>query len=199
MLNFFSFFNLICAAFIALLGIILFLNIFGLPANWIIVALVTLWNFLLPENLPLWFWIIFIGLAVSGEVLEFFLQVFQGKRYGSSSAGNFAGMAGAFIGAIFLAPLFWGIGALIGALLGAWTGCFLMELARGNNTQIASKAAFGSMLGKLLGTICKMGIGAGMIYITAKLIWPAPNLYPGQHLETKQFFFTSFELITNII
>ena len=35
-------------AFIVLLGLILLLNILGLPANWVVVLLVVLWKFLHP-------------------------------------------------------------------------------------------------------------------------------------------------------
>ena len=162
--------NLICAAFIGLLCLILFLNIFGLPANWIIVGLVVLWNMAAPQNFTILFWILFIGLALLGEVLEFYLQLYQGKRYGSSTAGGFAGMAGAFIGAILLAPVFWGLGAIIGALAGAWAGCLLMELCKGKTRQEALHSAYGTMIGRMLGAISKMGAGGAMIYLVARSI-----------------------------
>ena len=37
-------------AFIVLLGLILLLNILGLPANWVVVLLVVLWKFLHPAE-----------------------------------------------------------------------------------------------------------------------------------------------------
>ena len=95
-------------AFIVLLGLILLLNILGLPANWVVVLLVVLWKFLHPAAgaLDVWFWIMFLGLAVLGEVLEMGVQVMNAKRHGSSTSGTVAGMVGAIAGAIFLAPLF---------------------------------------------------------------------------------------------
>ena len=97
-------------AFIVLLGLILLLNILGLPANWVVVLLVVLWKFLHPAAgaLDVWFWIMFLGLAVLGEVLEMGVQVMNAKRHGSSTSGTVAGMVGAIAGAIFLAPLFFG-------------------------------------------------------------------------------------------
>ena len=92
-------------AFIVLLGLILLLNILGLPANWVVVLLVVLWKFLHPAAgaLDVWFWIMFLGLAVLGEVLEMGVQVMNAKRHGSSTSGTVAGMVGAIAGAIFRA------------------------------------------------------------------------------------------------
>lgn len=171
----------IAGGFISLLAVVLLLNIFGLPANWIILGLVALWKWLDPSsvNMGLFFWTLLTGIALLGEGMEFFLQAAKAKNYGSSASGTFAGMIGAFAGAILLAPLFWGLGALIGALIGAWAGCLLMELARGRPWKEALDAAFGSLMGKFLGVVCKLGAGAMMIAATAHHIWPArPILSP---------------------
>lgn len=164
----------LAGAFIGLLALVLFLNIFGLPANWLILGLVALWGFVDPAspNLDWLFWTIMIGLAVLGEVLETALQVVKARKYGSSSSGTFIGMIGAIIGAIAMAPMFWGIGAFLGALIGAWLGCFGMELLKGRPMEEALSAAFGTVLGRFLGTICKIGVGAAMIAYTWRNIWP---------------------------
>ena len=77
-------------AFIVLLGLILLLNILGLPANWVVVLLVVLWKFLHPAAgaLDVWFWIMFLGLAVLGEVLEMGVQVMNAKRHGSGTSSG---------------------------------------------------------------------------------------------------------------
>ena len=77
-----------------------------------------------------------------------------------------------FAGAIFLAPLFFGLGAFIGALVGAWLGCLVMELLRGRPGKEAFDAAFGTMMGRFLGTVCKLGTGSAMVVLTAHRIWP---------------------------
>jgi len=177
-------------AFIVLLGLVLFLNVFGLPANWLILGLVALWKLAYPftENLDVFFWTVMVLLAVLGEVLEAGLQIAKARKYGSSSPGTFVGMIGAIVGAIALAPLFWGVGAFIGALLGAWAGCFGTELLRGRPANEALAAAFGALLGRFLGTICKIGVGAAMIVFTWRNIWPdlpTPLLLPdGEHIFT---------------
>ncbi len=166
--------SILASGFMALLGFLLFLNIFGLPANWIILGLVGLWAYAYPDAaaMDITFFIILTGLAVLGEVLEFALQVVKAKKYGSSSSGTFAGIVGAIVGAIVMAPLFFGIGALIGALIGAWIGCFVMEKAKGRPTKEAYDAAFGAMVGRFLGTVCKCGVGGAMLAVVGRYIWP---------------------------
>lgn len=167
---------LLAGAFVTLLCFVLLLNVFGLPANWIVLGLVALWKMVHPgaANLDVWFWVMMVGLALIGEALELGMQILKAKRYGSSSSGTFAGMIGAIAGAILLAPLFFGLGALIGALAGAWIGCFLMELIKGRPVKEALDAAFGAMMGRFLGTVCKCGAGGAMLALTAHRIWPKP-------------------------
>ncbi|MDO5484671.1 MAG: DUF456 family protein, partial [Desulfovibrionaceae bacterium] len=83
--------SLLAGGFLCLLGFVLLLNIFGLPANWIVLALVALWKAVHPaaDNMGLFFWIVLVGLALLGEILELALQVLKARRYGSSSSGTF--------------------------------------------------------------------------------------------------------------
>jgi uncharacterized protein YqgC (DUF456 family) len=166
--------SLFAGAFLTLLGLVLLLNIVGLPANWLMLGLLALWKLAWPEavSMDILFWGMMIGIALAGELVEMALQVLKARRYGSSSSGTFAGMIGAIVGAIWLAPLFFGLGALVGALAGAWLGCFLMESLRGRALREAMDAAFGTMLGRFLGTVCKCGAGGAMFSLAASHIWP---------------------------
>ena len=183
-------YDLLSGAFIALLLFVLFLNVFGLPANWFILGLTVLWQWLLPvAHRPGWlFWLALILLAVIGEALELALQVVKAKKYGSSSSGTFMGMIGAIAGAIFLAPLFWGLGAFLGALAGAWVGCFLMELLKGRSGTEALHSAFGTFMGRFLGTVCKTGVGAVMIAMAARQLRPEIAEDAGEGLMTALAF-----------
>lgn len=171
-------------AFVGLLGLLLLLNLPGLPANWLILALVGVWQFLHPHpgNLDVWYWGLAVGLALLGEALEMGVQIFNARRHGSTRGGTLAGMIGAFAGAILFAPLFFGLGALLGALLGAWLGCFLVEFLRGRPMQDSLDAAFGTMMGRFLGTVCKCGTGGAVVALTAQRICsarlPVPDVLP---------------------
>ncbi len=175
---------ILATGFMGLLTLVLFLNIFSLPANWIIVGLIALWKYIYPDTAQMGyvFFAIIIGLAVIGEVLELGLQVMKAKKYGSTSSGTFAGVVGAIVGAIVLAPLFFGLGALIGALIGAFVGCFIMEKLKGRSLKDSYEAAFGAMMGRFLGTVCKCGVGGAMLAVTGRYIWPEIPA-PVQHVQ----------------
>ena len=158
--------------FITFLCFTLLLNFVNLPGNWIIAGLVTFWTWLYPDSAhPGWFfWAAILGLAIAGEVLENYLQILKGKRAGASRRGMVAGFVGGFIGSILFAPLFFGLGAIFGALFGAWLGCLGIELLSGKAFNEAARAAAGTMSGRLLGSLCKLGTGGAMIFLSAHAI-----------------------------
>jgi len=164
----------IAGSFILLMALVLLLNFFSLPANWILIGLAVAWKYLSASahHMDFSFFALLVGLGVLGEVLEFGLQAVKAKKYGSSNSGLFAGLVGAIIGAIMGAPFLFGLGALLGALAGAWIGCYLMELLRGKGHAQAVQAAMGALLGRFLGTVCKCGIGAIILTCIARAIWP---------------------------
>ena len=51
-------------------------------------------------------------------------------------------------------------------------GCLLVELMRGRPLQQSLDAAFGTMVGRFLGTVCKCGVGGAIVALTAQRIWP---------------------------
>lgn len=180
--------SIISAVFICFLCLLLFLNIFGLPANWLILFCAFAWSFFYKESATdsALYWIILCALALTGEILETVLQMFKAKKHGSSKGGAVGGMIGAIIGGIAFAPFFLGLGALVGALFGAWGGCFIVEFMKGRNLGEARHAAYGTMTGRFLGTICKCLAGALMVAIIAHNIWPSDRLT--SFMPNYQFF-----------
>lgn len=164
----------IAAVFIALLAGALTLNVLSLPANWVVLVLLGLWKLLhpAPTGMDTMFFVIVIGAALVGEVLEFLTQTVGAKRYGSTGKGNLGGIIGAIAGALLGAPFLFGLGALFGALGGAWAGCYLLEIGHGRSRSEAAQAAKGAMMGRFLGLVLKTGIGAGMVIYAAPRIWP---------------------------
>ena len=86
--------TLLIGAFLFVLGIVLLLSVFGLPGNWLMLILVAVYHFVLPvpSTLGIGYWLIVLGIAILGEVLEFLLQVKQAKKYGSSNTGTVGGV-----------------------------------------------------------------------------------------------------------
>ena len=152
--------------FLLLLAAVLLLHVFSLPANWILAALVALWKLGHPETMTWGFVLLLLAIAALGEILEFTVQYFGAKRFGSSGKGNLGGMVGALAGAILGAPFFFGLGALFGALGGAYAGCYIMEVGRQRSPAEARRAAWGAFWGKFF------GLGVAMLTLSAGRVWP---------------------------
>ncbi|MDR1686120.1 MAG: DUF456 domain-containing protein [Desulfovibrio sp.] len=165
---------------LTLMGAVLLLNLLTLPANWIMIFLVFIWRVLNPQPgaMDMIYFVSLIGLAVVGEVVEFFAQAWGTKKYGSTNTGMIGGIIGAIAGAILCAPFFLGLGALGGALAGAWCGCYLFEILRGRSAGEAAQAAKGALFGRFCGIFIKCGIGAAMLVLTYHAVWPGLAALP---------------------
>ena len=174
---------IIAGFFLAVLAVCVLLNLVTLPGNWALLALVIVWELFYPgSSLGMTFFVLFVGLAVIGEVVEFGAQIYGSKKYGSSKTSTVAGVIGAIAGAIAGAPFMFGAGAVFGALFGAWGGCYLAErLIRRQPSEIAFRAAQGAMAGKFFGMVIKFGIGMAMLWLTASHIWPE---FPADSITT---------------
>ncbi len=164
--------HILAIVLIVVITLCVFLNFVTLPGNWLMAVFVVLWTFLFPsENLNMWFFIIFFGLLVFGEVMEFFLQMSQSKKAGASTTSNILGIIGAIVGAIVCVPFLLGFGAVLGALGGAWLGTFTGELVLSQKgLPHSSQAATAAMWGKFLGMVIKFGIGFYLVIHTASAI-----------------------------
>jgi uncharacterized protein YqgC (DUF456 family) len=157
---------------IALLVASLFLIIFSLPGTWVILGLTGLWAaFVDGPAFTTQFFLILAGLALLGEIAEFFAGHWGAKKFGGSNKGSMGGMIGAIIGAIVCAPILFGLGALLGALGGGFLGCWLVERHRGMANKNALRAAFGATLGRFGGFIIKLGVGVTMLVLSIPAIW----------------------------
>ena len=146
----------------ALIGLIA--HIFGLPGNFIILAVSFLFSWYGGfEKIPVNILVILAGLTALGEALEFLLGLIGSKRFKSSNRAIVGSIIFGIIGAILGAPFFFGIGAVIGAFAGAFFGAFIVELAVGKKLREAVDSGWGSLLGRVGGSISKAFIGIVMI------------------------------------
>lgn len=162
---------ILAALCIAVMIASLFLLILGLPGNWIIFALTLAWSLLSGAAFGWQFFVLLLGLATLGEVMEFAAGHFGGKRFGGTGKGSLGGIIGALALGIMCAPLLFGLGALLGALAGGFLGSLIFEKLHGMETGKAAKAAFGNMLGRFGGFLAKLGIGITLIVLAAPRIW----------------------------
>lgn len=154
------------------------LVLLGLPGAWLLIAaaiavdcLDRLW---LPAGSDLTFHpltiLAAIGVAATGEVLEFALSAAGARRFGASRGGMIGSMVGGVIGAIggtVLIPLPV-LGTLAGALAGTALGAVTGELYSGKKTlaQTAGPAT-GAVLGRVLGTLAKLPCAVIVLVILA--------------------------------
>lgn len=155
-----------------LLSLVLFLAIslvglllipIGVPGTFIVVAasglvgIMTGWEVV---NLSLF--LIFLGLAVFGEVGDYLFSIASGKKYGATKQSLAGSFVGAIVGSILGLPLPL-IGNLLGAFLGAFVGAFFIEFVMGSDLSQALKSGVGVLFGKLFGSIVKVVIGIGIV------------------------------------
>ena len=165
--------ELLASVFLFLMLAALFLHVFSLPANWVILVLLALFKFIRPEAGLTWtMFLVLAVLAGVAEAVEFAAQAFGARRFGASGKGNLGGIIGAVAGAILGAPFFFGLGSLPGALLGAYCGCLLFEKLHGRDWAESTQAAWGALWGKFFGLVAKVGFGVLILSLAVPRIWP---------------------------
>lgn len=92
----------------------------------------------------LWTW---AGVTMAVTVIDYFIPVYGTKKFGGTKAGMWGCMIGLVAG-IWLGPL--------GIIIGPFVGAFIGELIANSNSDMALKAAVGSFLGFLAGTLLKL-------------------------------------------
>lgn len=147
--------------------------VLGLSGNFILLglALLTAWigGF---EYLSLTALLVFLLLAVLGEVIEAILGVVTARKFGASRWGMagafFGGLVGAALGTLWI-PL---LGSLVGAILGAFAGAFLAEWLGGRDPHGSARAGTGALLGRAAATVLKLGIGIAIGLGTLRAAYP---------------------------
>lgn len=93
------------------------------------------------------FLLIWAGIAVVVTVIDYIIPIYGTKRYGGSKYGMWGCVIGLIIG-VFIGPL--------GIIIGPFIGAFIGELLANKSSDHALRAAFGSFIGFLLGTLLKL-------------------------------------------
>jgi len=153
-----------------------FATLFALPGNWLIVGLAALFAVFYPagEGHGLRWSAVGIGavLAIIGEAIELLAGAAGARRAGASRRSAVYALAGTIVGSILgatvsipipiVGPI---IGALGGGALGAFAGAFVGETAIGKDVPQSVAAGKGALVGRLVGAVGKLAVGAVMIVI----------------------------------
>jgi uncharacterized protein YqgC (DUF456 family) len=134
----------------------------GPPLSWL--GLLLLYN---TEEVPLDLWFIVVTgvIALLATLLDYYLPVVGTKKYGGSKRGVWGAIIGLFVAVFF--PILGPFGILIWPFLGA----FLGELSQQKSQKNAFRAAWGSFLGFLAGTLIKFGISLVYAGIFIYQLW----------------------------
>jgi len=103
--------------------------------------------------------LVIMGLIMAGvTVLDYVVPVYGTKTFGGTKRGIRGSTIGLVFGIIVLPLLGIVIGplGLVGIILGPFIGAYLGELSGGTNSDKALKAAVGSFIGFLAGTMMKL-------------------------------------------
>jgi uncharacterized protein len=137
----------------------LVLIVLGLPGLWIMVASAVVYNMIVPGDPIGWVSLIVVCvLAFVAELLEFTLTGRYARKYGGSRRAGWGAILGGIVGAIvgFPVPI---IGPVIGAFVGSFCGALIAELTGGASAGDATRVAKGALIGRVVSTALKIGIG----------------------------------------
>jgi len=143
--------------------------LFNLPGTWLMVLLAAGVEWWQPGQF-LYSWPVLYaaaGLALLGEILEFWLGITGSRRAGGSKRGATLAIVGGIVGAVMGTPLAPILGTLIGACIGAFAGSLLGDLWAGRSMDHSIDAGKGAAAGRLWGTIAKMVVGGAIVVLLA--------------------------------
>lgn len=155
-------------------------NLFAIPGNWIIVALSALFAWLIHDSTGggiSWYGVgALAALATMGEIVEFAAGAAGAARSGGSRRGMVLALIGSMIGSLagatlgtaipppLIGPL---LGAIGGGASGAFVGAYIGEWWKGRSDGQRFEIGRAAFIGRVLGTVGKLGIGAVMVVVAA--------------------------------
>jgi uncharacterized protein YqgC (DUF456 family) len=146
-----------------ILGCVIILSeiliVLGLPGLWIMVASAVTYNLIVPGEPIGWVTLIAVAvLALVAELLEFTLAGRYARKYGGSRRAGWGAIIGGIVGAMvgFPVPI---VGPVIGAFVGSFVGALVAELTGGSSAGDATRVAKGALIGRVVSTVLKVGIG----------------------------------------
>jgi len=146
-----------------ILGLVILLSlgliVLGLPGLWIMVATAVVYNMIVPGDPIGWVTLVVVAvLALVAELLEFSLTGRYARKYGGSRRASWGAILGGMVGAMigFPVPI---VGPVIGAFIGSFFGALIGELTGGAGAGDATRVAKGALIGRVVSTMAKIGIG----------------------------------------
>jgi uncharacterized protein len=114
-----------------------------------------------PEPFSLQFLLIWLGIVVVSLVLDYLVPAWGTKKFGGTKYGVWGSTIG-FVLAFWLGP--WGV------IIGPFIGAFVGEMIGGQDSRKSLRAAWGSFVGFLLGSLIKIIICFMLLYYVIRSI-----------------------------
>lgn len=130
----------------------------GLPGTWVMLAAGVGYSLLVPQSIGMTTLIGTTAIAVVAEVFEFTLAGKYARKYGGSKRASWGAIIGGTVGAIVGVPVPI-IGPVVGAFAGAFLGALVFEYSRGSGTAVATRVAWGALVGRAIAAALKVVAG----------------------------------------
>ncbi len=159
--------------FYVLMGLSLLSTVVGVPGNWIlvgaafIVGLVTGFS-----KMTFVYFLICLGLAILGEVIESLLGIVIVAKRGGSKLGVIGSVIGGLAGVILGSGLIPPFGSVIFGFIGAFLGAVFGELLKNPEMNVALRVGFWSFIGRMAAMAAKFSIGCVIFWIIVTTTWP---------------------------
>src|SRR5258707_288865 len=135
---------------------------FGVPGTLIIVDAALCFYLLVPGGAIGLTTVIVMGVLMAiAEALEWVLTTRFTRQYGGSRRAGWGAIIGGMIGAFMGVPVPI-IGSVIGAFLGAFVGAFVFEWSGTRDHGVATRVAWGALIGRVVSAALKVAIGIVM-------------------------------------
>jgi len=111
--------------------------------------------------------LVIMGLIMAGVTfLDYVVPIYGTKKLGGTKRGVWGSTIGLIVGIFILPALGIVLGplGLLGIIFGPFLGAYIGEVTGGQDNKQALKAAFGSFLGFLAGTLMKLAYSIIVIY-----------------------------------
>lgn len=106
--------------------------------------------------------LIWLAVVAAVTILDYWIPIYGTKKFGGTKSGVWGATIGLLAG-FFLGP--WGI------IIGPFVGAFIGELLADQSSGQALKAAWGSFVGFLFGTVLKLVVCGAMAWYVVKTFW----------------------------
>jgi len=135
---------------------------FGMPGTLVMFAAALCYHLLVPGGGIGLMTVIGVGVLMAvAEGLEWVLTSRFTKKYGGSRRAGWGAIIGGMVGAFMGVPIPI-IGSIIGAFAGAFIGAFVFEWSREQNHGVATRVAWGALIGRVVAAAIKVAIGLAM-------------------------------------